>query len=74
MPETRRRCKGAAARARRLVIGPGFTLIELLVVIEAGFQFIERGHGRALEFGHYRHCLPHSFGQPITSFALRPKA
>jgi len=56
------------------VIGPGFTLIELLVVIEAGFQFIERGHGRALEFGHYRHCLPHSFGQPITSFALRPKA
>ena len=33
MPETRRRCKGAAARARRLVIGPGFTLIELLVVI-----------------------------------------
>ena len=36
MPETRSRCKGAAARARRLVIGPGFTLIELLVVIEAG--------------------------------------
>ena len=33
MPETRRRCKGAAARAGRLVIGPGFTLIELLVVV-----------------------------------------